>query len=254
MEAWWAYPLFFVGAFVSTCIGALVGGGSFVITSILLLLGVPPNVMVGSRRTAAIGGNLGALIQYHKAGKVDYKLGLILSPFMAVGLVLGWLTLEVLKEYDLNRIIAIVLLGLLAIKIWKDRFVEEEKSDRKPWHRIAVGGLGALISGWINNLTGAGGGMLLVFSLLLGFGRNVLNTAGTAKFMLMLNNFSSAALFLWLGYVDVPMTGTMLAGHFIGGMVGARFFLQRKTPFLKHFFYAIVVVMIAVILLKEELT
>ena len=59
--------------------------GSIIITGVLLAMGIPPTTIIGSRRAAAIGGNLGAWIIYHKEKKVDYRLALILLAFSLIG-------------------------------------------------------------------------------------------------------------------------------------------------------------------------
>ena len=244
MDAWWVYPLVFVAAMASSWLGALVGGGSLIVTSVLLALGMPGTMMVGSRRFAAIGGNVGSWLPYHKAKKVDYRLALILFPLSVGGLFLGWYLLEFFKDKGLENIIAIILFGLLVFKFLKDQLGSGKSLSSTPWIQHLVGGTGAILSGTINNLTGAGGGMVLVFGILLGYGKSLLGTAGTAKFVLMLSNSVAAIMFSLAGYISWELVFVMMAGHFVGGWLGARFFLKREESFLRWVFYAIVLVLI----------
>lgn len=244
MDDWWIYPLVFVAALASSWVGALVGGGSLIITSVLLSLGIPGTILVGSRRTAAIGGNVGSWLVYHKQKKVDYKLGLILFPVSLLGLFIGWYFLEALKDKGLEQVIAIILLVLLGFKMLKDFYGNHMTLANSRVGRHIGGGLGALLSGLVNNLTGAGGGMVLVFGLLLGYGKEIIHAAGTAKFVLILSNAAAAIMFTVVGYVHWKLVAVMIVGHFIGGWLGAKFFVKRDEKFLRWVFYFLVVFLV----------
>jgi len=240
--------LFFIAAFASSFVGALVGGGSLIITSVLLAAGIPPLQVLGSRRVAAIGGNLGSWIRYHRQKKVDYRLVLILVVPSLIGVLLGFWLIEYFKELDLRLLMGIFLLALLCVHV-----VREVQGDRiRRFHsrtvQHALGVFGAIVASFVNNIAAAGGGMLLAYTLLLVYGKSILNTAGTSKFLLVIANSFAAVLFIAGDYVDFELVAVMIVGHFLGGLLGAHFYIKQSKPVLRILLYGVVILMIIRIL------
>jgi len=242
------FGILFVAAFASSFIGSLVGGGSLIITSVLLALDVPPLIMVGSRRMASIGGNVGACVRYGSQKKINYKLAFTLIPIGLVGVFVGYWVLFYFKELNLRFLIGVVLLALLTMHILRELRGNQLWRIKNRAVRHAVGQVWAFIAMAVNNLTGAGGGMLLAYDLLLVYRKKILETAATSKFVLLFCNVFAGFLFWSQDKIDWPYVLVMIVGHLLGGYIGARFYLKQSEPVLRIFLYGIVVLMIIRIL------
>ena len=85
---------------------------------------------------------------------------------------------------------------------------------------------------------------MLAYTLMLVYGKSILHTAGTSKFMLLISNTFAATLFIRSDYIDYELAIIMLVGHFLGGWLGARFYLKLNQGLLKIFLYGVVILMI----------
>src|SRR5207244_11632559 len=86
---------------LAAAIGFLSGvfgvGGGFLLTPLLIFIGVPPAVAVASSANQLVGASVSGVIAHWRRGNVDFKMGFILLVRGLAGSVLGvwrftWLT------------------------------------------------------------------------------------------------------------------------------------------------------------------
>src|SRR3981081_4901974 len=72
------FVLLALGGAVGFLSGVFGVGGGFLLTPLLIFIGVPPAVAVASSANQLVGASLSGVIAYWRRGAVDFKMGFIL--------------------------------------------------------------------------------------------------------------------------------------------------------------------------------
>src|SRR5262249_27081477 len=92
--------------FVLLALGGVVGflsgvfgvGGGFLLTPLLIFIGVPPTVAVASSANQLVGASVSGVLAHWRRGNVDFKMGLILVVGGLLGSLLGVWIFTLLKR------------------------------------------------------------------------------------------------------------------------------------------------------------
>src|SRR3954466_13789188 len=129
-----------VNAPLLVALGALVGfisgmfgiGGGFLMTPVLVFLGIPPAVAVASMSNHVAASSMSSVISYSRKRSVDFRMGGVLAAGGAVGSVVGvelfrWLRL--LGQADLVVALSyLIFLGVIGGLV----FLEAGRATRPP--------------------------------------------------------------------------------------------------------------------------
>lgn len=93
-----------VNLFLLLGIGAVVGffsgmfgvGGGFLMTPLLIFVGAPPAIAVGTQANQMVGASLSGVLAHWRRGNVDVRMGAILIAGGVVGAILGTLFFRLL--------------------------------------------------------------------------------------------------------------------------------------------------------------
>ena len=96
-----------VNIIVIVLIGALVGGlsglfgvgGGFLMTPLLIFLGIPPAVAVGTEAPHVLAASVSGVIVHWRKKNVDFKMGFILLFGGIIGSTIGVNIFKILKNY-----------------------------------------------------------------------------------------------------------------------------------------------------------
>jgi len=98
-----------LGIVVGVLSGMLGGGGGVILNPILIKIGIPSVVVVGTSISQMIGASLSGFLNYLKAGKVDTKMGKYVVIYGVIGGFIGVLLIKYLKQSgDVKRFILLV--------------------------------------------------------------------------------------------------------------------------------------------------
>lgn len=100
-------------------IGILFGffgmGGSFLVTPALLVMGYPSRVAVGSGLAFVFGTSVIGALRHRDHGHVDYKLAVIMTVAMTIGIEAGKRVVDALHAAgNADLVISVAYVGLLA--------------------------------------------------------------------------------------------------------------------------------------------
>src|SRR5690349_12812689 len=101
-----------VNALLILGMGGLVGflsglfgvGGGFLMTPLLIFIGIPPAVAVGTQANQLVAASVSGMLAHWRRGNVDVKMGLVLLAGSVVGSLLGvrlFSLLQLLGQIDL---------------------------------------------------------------------------------------------------------------------------------------------------------
>ncbi len=248
-----------MGAGVGVLSGLFGVGGGFLMTPLLIFIGIPPPVAVASEANQLVATSVSGVLAHWRRGAVDFKMGLVLLSGGVLGSGLGvWLfkLLRGIGQIDLAiSLCYVVFLGIvgalmmaesLRALLRKQRGVARRgKLHRHTWihglplkmrfqkSRLYISAvmpfLIGLLVGLLAAIMGVGGGFIMVPAMIYLLGMPTAMVAGTSLFQILfvvstVTLLQSAAN----QTVDVILALLLLAGSVVGVQVGSR--LGARLP------------------------
>jgi uncharacterized membrane protein YfcA len=245
--------LLLLGGFVGFLSGVFGVGGGFLLTPLLIFIGVPPAVAVASSANQLVGASTAGVLAHWRRGNVDLKMGTVLLAGGILGSLLGsWLfaVLRRLGQIELTiNLSYIILLGTLgtlmaieagrAILRRRKPGAGRRKLHQHTWmHGLPLKmrfrksklyisallplGLGFCI-GILSAIMGVGGGFVMVPAMIYMLGMPTAMVPGTSLFQII---FVAASVTILQAVnnktVDILLTLLLLIGGVLGAQWGSR--------------------------------
>jgi len=208
------------------------GGGSLLTVPALIFLGVPDTAANGTSRIAILVQNVFAVATYERAGKLDKKLLLTLSPPVILGAGVGAAYAAHMSDAGFRTVLGWVMLGCAALVAMPGGVLASKKelprrlSARFVWPVMLVIGLyGGMIQ--------AGIGYLILALLTFGLRLSLLDANVMKVAVVLVYTPVALGLFLLEGKLLLVPGLALSAGQAIGGVLGARAAIERGEPFVR---------------------
>ena len=245
--------IFFLGAFVGLVSGVFGVGGGFLTTPLLIFMGIPSAVAVGTQGSQLVASGLSGVMGYWKRGHVDFLIGTIMLLGGFLGTIIGVFFFQFIKlmgQIDLIiSLLYIILLGSIGImmlfesvmttvkkKTMKSEFNQLKSRGfisklpykmRFPRSKLYIsilvpGGIG-FVSGFLVTTMGVGGGFLLVPAMIYILGMPPLLVAGTSLFQIIFTSaFATIMHATFSNSVDIFLAFFLILGGVIGAQIGVK--------------------------------
>lgn len=247
-------------------------GGGFLMTPLLIFIGVPPAVAVGSQANQIVASSVSGVIAHMRRGMVDFKMGTVLLAGGAVGAVFGVLLFKLLSavgQIDLMISLAyVVFLGTIgslmfvesvnAIRRRRKGVTLRRKKNQHLWiHGLAfkmrfrksglyISAIPPLVLGMLvgilSAIMGVGGGFIMIPAMiyLLNMPTNVV--IGTSLFQIIFVTGIITVLHAGTNQtVDVVLAVLLLLGAVVGAQFGARVGVKLRGEQLRALLALLVV-------------
>jgi uncharacterized membrane protein YfcA len=275
------FVLLGLGAAVGFLSGVFGVGGGFLLTPLLILIGVPPAVAVASSANQLVGASVSGVLAHWRRGHVDFKMGFTLLMGGLAGSVLGvWLFTLFSRLGQVELVISlcyVVLLGTLGFMMGIEsvRTILRRRrpggSRRKLHHHTWLHGLplktrfrrsqlyiSALLPiglgfavGILSAVMGIGGGFIMVPAMIYTLGMPTSMVPGTSLLQII---FVAANVTMLQAYnnhtVDAVLALLLLIGGVIGAQFGTRFGMRLRGEQLR-FLLALLVLAVAAKLAQD---
>jgi len=280
----------FLIVFIGMAIGALSGlfgvGGGFLMTPLLIFLGIPPVVAVGSEAPHVLASSVSGVIAHWRKKNVDFKMGFFLLSGGVVGSTVGVNLFKLLKTYGQIDIVIqflfIIFLGFIGlsmafesakttIKNYRTTSAIRTKLHQHSWihglpfklrfHRskLYISAIPPILIGFfvgvLSAMMGVGGGFIMIPAMvyILGMSTNVV--VGTSLFQIIFVTANSTFFQSYLNQtVDIVLSALMILGGVIGAQIGVRIGSQLKAEYLRGILAILVLLVCAKILTDLILT
>ncbi len=107
--------IFSIGGFIGLLSGIFGVGGGFLMTPLLIMLGIPPTVAAASDSSQIVGASTSGTLAHYRMGNVDFKMGILLLIGGVVGGTAGVQLIKLLRAMGnadfLITITYVVMLG-----------------------------------------------------------------------------------------------------------------------------------------------
>ncbi|HEY0525653.1 MAG TPA: sulfite exporter TauE/SafE family protein [Stellaceae bacterium] len=272
-----------VDIFVLLSLGAVVGflsgvfgvGGGFLLTPLLIFVGVPPAVAVASSANQLVGASVSGMLAHWRRGNVDLKMGGILLVGGFVGSLFGVWLFGLLRRIgqvelfiNLSYVLLLGTLGTLMLIESTRAYLRGRKpgAGRRKLHQhtwmhglplklrfrksklyisaLLPLGLGFLI-GILSAVMGVGGGFIMVPAMIYMLGMPTVMVPGTSLFQIIFVAASVTVLQAINNHtVDALLTVLLLVGGVIGAQFGSRFGTRLRGEQLRAML-AVMVLLVA---------
>ncbi len=264
-----------IGAGIGFLSGVFGVGGGFLLTPLLIFIGVPPAIAVASSANQLVGASVSGVLAYWRRGAVDFKMGFILLLGGLAGSVLGVWVFTLLKrlgQVELTiSLLYVILLGvlgsLMAVESTRALLRQQRPGGyRRKLHQhnwmhglplktrfrrsklyisaLLPTGLGFVV-GVLSAVLGIGGGFVLVPAMIYTLGMPTAVVAGTSLLQII---FVAANVTFLQAYtnrtVDAVLAMVLLVGGVLGAQVGSRFGIRLRGEQLR-FLLALLVLVVA---------
>ena len=274
----------FLIVFIGMVVGALSGlfgvGGGFLMTPLLIFLGIPPVVAVGSEAPHVLASSVSGVIAHWRKKNVDFKMGFFLLSGGVIGSTLGVNLFKLLKTYGQIDIVIqflfIIFLGFIGIsmafesakttiKNYRTTSAIRTKLHQHSWihglpfklrfHRskLYISAIPPILIGFfvgvLSAMMGVGGGFIMIPAMvyILGMSTNVV--VGTSLFQIIFVTANSTFFQSYLNQtVDIVLSALMILGGVIGAQIGVRVGSQLKAEYLRGILAILVLLVCAKIL------
>ena len=275
------FVLLGIGAAVGFLSGVFGVGGGFLLTPLLIFIGVPPTVAVASSANQLVGASVSGVLAHWRRGRVDFKMGFTLLMGGLAGSVLGvWLFTLFARLGQIELVISlcyVVLLGVLGSMMGFESAramlrrrrpgAARRKLHRHNWlHGLPLKtrfrksqlyisallpvGLGFAV-GMLSAVMGIGGGFLMVPAMIYTLGMPTAMVPGTSLLQII---FVAANVTILQAYtthtVDAVLALLLLVGGVIGAQFGTRFGTRLRGEQLR-FLLAVLVIAVAANLARD---
>jgi hypothetical protein len=280
----------FLIVFIGMIVGALSGlfgvGGGFLMTPLLIFLGIPPVVAVGSEAPHVLASSVSGVIAHWRKKNVDFKMGFFLLSGGVIGSTIGVNLFKLLKTYGQIDIVIqflfIIFLGFIGIsmafesakttiKNYRTTSAIRTKLHQHSWihglpfklrfHRskLYISAIPPILIGFfvgvLSAMMGVGGGFIMIPAMvyILGMSTNVV--VGTSLFQIIFVTANSTFFQSYLNQtVDIVLSALMILGGVIGAQIGVRLGSQLKAEYLRGILAILVLLVCAKILTDLILT
>ena len=226
-------------------------GGGFLMTPLLIFIGIPPAVAVATEANQIVASSVSGVLAHWKRGNVDLKMGAALLVGGVIGSSLGvWLftLLRELGQIDLViKLSYVVFLGIIGSLMFAEslRALLRSKNKVPPKRRqhywihglpfkmrfkkskLYISALLPLVIGLfvgiLSAIMGVGGGFVMVPAMIYLLGMPTSVVVGTSLFQIIFVTANVTVLQSVNNYaVDVVLAILLLIGAVIGAQFGAR--------------------------------
>jgi uncharacterized membrane protein YfcA len=242
-----------MGAGIGFLSGLFGVGGGFLMTPLLIFIGIPPAVAVGTEANQIVAASVSGVLAHWRRGNVDFKMGLVLLLGGLAGSTLGVMLFSFLRGVgQIDLVISlcyVIFLGIIgALMLYESaktmRRRKTAPGQRRKLHQhnwvhglplkmrfrrsklyisaLMPLGIGFLV-GVLAAIMGVGGGFVMVPAMIYLLGMPTAVVIGTSLFQIIFVTANVTFLQAYFNQtVDVVLALMLLSGAVIGAQFGAR--------------------------------
>lgn len=226
----------FVMSILASSFGTLTGGTSLITIPVLMLLGLPPHVAIGTDRFGIIGLGLSGWYKFQSKRLIDYPIAWMVAVPIFAGTFIGSNIVLQISGEVLRSIVIFINIALLIFLLVNPRVGVEKGGDRSTVKVYLVGFILSLLVGLWGGFYGALTGTFTLYVLILVYRQTFIQSAATMKIPNIVNAVTAATVFAFHGAVDFRLGMAMMGGCLIGSYTGVHFSERIGELWIKRIF------------------
>lgn len=249
-------------------------GGGFILTPMLMFMGVPPAIAVATSTNMIVASSFSGFLSHKKRKRVDMQMGSWLVAGGLLGVAMGiWWFAQLKRAGQIDLIISLLYITLLSSVAYitarecKQLFASHKRGEtlltmkplklpqrvkRLPWqveftqsrvkHSVLLPIAIGVASGLLVALLGVGGGFLMIPAMVYILRMPLTLTVGTSLFQIIFITAVSTLLHAVTTHsVDIVLAALLLMGSVVGTQWGVRLATRIPTYILRGMMAALLV-------------
>ncbi|MEM0933452.1 MAG: sulfite exporter TauE/SafE family protein [Bacteroidota bacterium] len=241
MDAWYHYGLLIIVGFAVGFINTIAGGGSLLSLPTLIFLGLPPSVANGTNRVAIVIQTAMATAGFKSKGVSTFPFNLYLGISAFLGSILGARIAVDVDGEAFNRILAMVMIAVVAIIVFKPKMKMEAMQERLTGKYLWLGILVFFFFGIYGGFINAGLGFLMILFLHFINRMSLIRANATKVTVVFIYMISALVVFALNDKVNWKVGLILAIGNGSGAWFASRFSVKKGDGFIKTFFVVMVV-------------
>lgn len=215
---------------ISGFINVNAGGGSTLTLPVLIFMGLDSSLANGTNRVAILIQNVFAVHSFKEEKFFQFKTSLKLALFTLPGAVAGALIAVRVEDALFQKILGVVMIGIILSMLFPQKFITADKSDAKisPVTFLAMFGIG-FYGGFIQ----VGVGFLIMASLKYLMKLNLIIVNMHKVFIVFIYTLPAIIIFAVTDNINWYLGLTLAAGNAIGGWWGAKLSVKKGEKLIK---------------------
>ncbi len=219
------FTFIILGAIIGTFSGFFGIGGGVILTPLLLLLGFPPTLVIGTSLMLSLGTSVSGAIAHFKMKNIQWRFVAIINVAGIAGTQIAHPIMMILESLGhaetVISIFYIVLLAFFAYTLLKKQ--KNNRKNRSPLFspEIMAGFIG-LGAGFISTFLGVSGGFFIVPLLIALLGMKASHAVGTSLASVVFIVSAGFISYSFSTSLDYMMGISLIIGTFIGAPIGAK--------------------------------
>ena len=235
-DPWMALMIAAVSVAAAT-VGSMVGlGGGMIVVPVLVTIGFPHQLAVGSSLVATMANAVGSSVTYAKQKRIEYSHALLLGVLSIPGSVVG----AVVSDGADTRVFGMLLVAVLIVAaiyiMVRTKITARAESTKPRLHKrmdmLLSAGIG-FSAGVASSFFGIGGGVVVVPALIIMMGMSMMRAAPTSMLALMITSVAGVVVHTMLGNTQLAIALLLSGGALLGGMLGAGISLRLGERYLR---------------------
>jgi len=273
--------LIILGLVVGFLSGMFGVGGGFLMTPLLILLGIPTAVAVASEANHILAASLSGFLAHFRRKNIDFLMGFVLLVGGIFGSILGVFLLKYLLSIGYEKIFISLAYIFILIFVGGSMLRESLTSlshlnngkHKKLHEHIWFHGLPFKVKfrkshlyisilppivigffvGILSSLMGVGGGFILVPAMIYILGMPTQIVVGTSLLQIVFVTFIATVMHSYINQtVDVILSSLLIVGAVFGAQIGSRVMGRLRAEQLR-FFLSVLIIIVALVLVLELL-
>ena len=249
-------------------------GGGFLLTPLLMMIGIPPTVAAASDANQIVAASTSGTFAHWQLGNVDFKMGMILIIGGVIGGTLGVQLIKVLRAAGnadfAIKIAYVVMLAIIGSYMFQESLKNlrpltsrhrKAKQEKESWFTaccrilpfavyfeksgitlsIFIPLIFGILVGVLSAVMGVGGGFIMVPVMIYLLRMPMHVVVGTSLFQVLFTCINVTFMQSYYNHtVDLIMALLLLAGSTTGAQIGARISHMLRADYLKIILASIV--------------
>lgn len=230
--------LFFSGGLLAGTVDAIAGGGGLISLPLLISVGLPAPVALGTNKLQASIGTFVATYNYFRNNLISFQIIIKGLLFGFLGATSGSLAAQFISSVFLEKILPILMLIIFLYTIYTPKLgLIDSKQRLKESIFYMIFGFGL---GFYDGFLGPGTGSFWVIALVFFLGYNLSKATAYTKVFNLKSNLIATSWFM-LGYhIDYKIAFMMACGQFLGGKIGSQLVILNGAKVVRPIFLMIV--------------
>ena len=265
--------ILFLGFVVGFMSGLFGVGGGFLMTPLLIFMGIPASTAVGTESVQILGSSVSGAIAHGRKKNIDYEIGTFLLIGGIFGSTVGVIIFNFLKEsgnldliINILYVIFLMIIGfLMLIESSLSLIKEPNKTNKSKLKKkrsflqmlplklkfrqskiymsillpISVG----IFTGFLSSLMGVGGGFIMVPAMIYLFRMGTVSAIGTSLFQIVFVTLNVSILQATYNLsVDLILAVFLLLGGVIGAQYGSKYTSKFRGEHIRILLAIIVII------------